>query len=53
MRITITVTCILLFTTHFIHAQTVAESKIYETYGNIVGVENTGLFNGTEFTDLF
>lgn len=53
MKITITVTSILLLTTHFIHAQTVAEGKVYETYDNIIGVENTGLFNGTEFTDLF
>ncbi|WP_313113667.1 hypothetical protein [Aequorivita sediminis] len=53
MKIAITVTSILLFTTQFIRAQTVAERKIYEAYDNIVGVENTGLFNGTEFTDLF
>ncbi|MCG2430450.1 hypothetical protein [Aequorivita xiaoshiensis] len=53
MKISITITSILLFTTPFILAQTVAESKVYETYDNIIGVENTGLFNGTEFTDLF
>ena len=27
--------------------------KIYETYDKIVGLDNTGLYNGTEFTDLF
>ncbi|AFL82408.1 hypothetical protein Aeqsu_2968 [Aequorivita sublithincola DSM 14238] len=34
-------------------SQTSSKDKIYETFDNIVGVENTGLFNGTEFTDLF
>jgi hypothetical protein len=33
--------------------QTNSQNKIYETYDNIVGLDNTGLFNGTEFTDLF
>ena len=28
-------------------------NKIYETYDEIVGLDNTGLYNGTEFTDLF
>ena len=27
--------------------------KIYETYDKIVGLDNTGPYNGTEFTDLF
>lgn len=30
-----------------------SQDKIYETYDDIVGLDNTGLFNGTEFTDLF
>ncbi|MDC8000550.1 hypothetical protein POV26_05850 [Aequorivita todarodis] len=34
-------------------SQTNSQNKIYETYDNIVGLDNTGLFNGTEFTDLF
>lgn len=34
-------------------SQTTSKDKIYETYDNIVGIENTGLFNGTEFTDIF
>ncbi|MEH6765292.1 MAG: hypothetical protein V7655_12385 [Aequorivita antarctica] len=34
-------------------SQTTSQSKIYETYDNIVGLDNTGLYNGTEFNDLF
>jgi len=34
-------------------SQTNSQNKIYETYDNIVGLDNTGLYNGTEFTDLF
>jgi len=28
-------------------------NEIYETYDKIIGLENTGLYNGTEFTDPF
>ncbi|MCB0464807.1 MAG: hypothetical protein KDC78_03895 [Aequorivita sp.] len=34
-------------------SQNNSQNKIYETYDNIVGLDNTGLYNGTEFTDLF
>ena len=34
-------------------SQTNSENKIYETYDKIVGLDNTGLYNGTEFTDAF
>ncbi|MDN3723669.1 hypothetical protein QRD02_04695 [Aequorivita sp. SDUM287046] len=34
-------------------SQNKSHDKIYKTYDKIVGLENTGLFNGTEFTDLF
>ncbi len=30
-----------------------SQNKIYETYDKIVGLDNTGLYNGTEFTDPF
>ncbi len=30
-----------------------SQNKIYETYDDIVGLDNTGLYNGTEFTDVF
>jgi len=34
-------------------SQNNSQQKIFETYDAIVGLDNTGLFNGTEFTDLF
>mgnify|MGYP000465819340 CR=1 FL=1 len=34
-------------------SQNNSKDKIYETYDNIVGLDNTGLYNGTAFTDLF
>lgn len=34
-------------------SQTNSENNIYETYDKIVGLDNTGLYNGTEFTDAF
>lgn len=37
----------------FSYAQNTSKDKIHETYDNIVGLDNTGLYNGTEFTDLF
>lgn len=37
----------------FLYAQNTAQAKIYETYDSIVGLENTGFYNGTEFIDLF
>lgn len=35
------------------YTQTSFEDKIYKAYDDIVGLDNTGLYNGTEFTDLF
>jgi len=34
-------------------SQSKLPNEIYETYDKIVGLENTGLYNGTEFTDPF
>lgn len=34
-------------------SQANSQDKIYETYDAIVSLDNTGLYNGTEFTDLF
>ncbi len=34
-------------------SQTNSKKNIYEAYDKIVGLDNTGLYNGTEFTDLF
>ncbi len=34
-------------------SQNNSQNIIYETYDKIVGLDNTGLFNGTEFTDIF
>lgn len=42
-----------LFTVFFMSAQSNAEQKNYEAYDQLVGLENTGLYNGTEFTDLY
>lgn len=42
-----------LFTFFFTTAQSIAEQKIYEVYDQLVGLENTSLYNGTEFTDLY
>ena len=35
------------------YTQTSSEDKIQTAYDKIVGLDNTGLYNGTEFTDLF
>ena len=43
--------CILLHLAAF--SQSNLQDNIYETYDKIVGLDNTGLYNGTEFTDLF
>lgn len=43
----------ILFFPILLQAQTSSQDDIYRTYDEIVGLENTGLFNGTEFTDLF
>lgn len=43
----------LFLTVYFSYAQTKSQDKIYETYDKIVGLENSFLFNGTEFIDLF
>ncbi|WP_347374550.1 hypothetical protein [Aequorivita sp. Q41] len=34
-------------------SQTHSKEKIFETYDKIIGLENTNLFNGSEFTDLY
>ena len=34
-------------------SQNNSQQNIYEAYDKIVGLDNTGLYNGTEFTDLF
>ena len=34
-------------------SQSNSNDKLYETYDAIIGLDNTGLYNGTEFTDLF
>ncbi len=44
---------LLLFTGYCATAQQDADSKFYEIFDNIVGIENTGLFNGTEFVDPY
>lgn len=44
---------ILFFTAIHLNAQTSSRDEIYRTYDQIVGLENTGLYNGTEFTDLY
>lgn len=36
-----------------IQAQQPLDSKVYESYDMLVGLENTGLFNGTEFKDVY
>ncbi|MDP2685574.1 MAG: hypothetical protein Q8O62_00010 [Aequorivita sp.] len=36
-----------------VFAQSNFQNNIYETYDKIVGLDNTDLYNGTEFTDLF
>lgn len=37
----------------FIYAQQNIDPKIYESYDTLVGLENTGLFNGSEFKDAY
>ncbi|SDE71784.1 hypothetical protein [Ulvibacter litoralis] len=37
----------------FLYAQQNSNLKIYESYDALVGLENTGLFNGSEFKDLY
>lgn len=43
----------LLFISCFSHSQNGSKDRIFETYDALVGRDNTGLYNGTEFTDLF
>lgn len=43
--------CVLIGTSAF--SQTNSENIRYKTYDRIVGLENTGLYNGTEFTDPY
>lgn len=38
---------------YFSLAQSVSETEMYETYDRIVSLENTGLYNGTEFIDPY
>nr|MDS1298803.1 hypothetical protein [Aequorivita sp. S2608] len=44
---------LLLATVSFLHAQPNLNNQIFKTYDALVGTDNTGLFNGTEFTDLY
>lgn len=44
---------IILFSTGFTQAQATYKVEIYTTFDQIIGLDNTGLFNGTEFTDPF
>jgi len=44
---------LILLATIFAKAQTTSQDIIYKTYDQMVGLDNTDLFNGTEFTDLF
>ncbi len=41
------------FITVLAQAQPTSKDKIYSTYDLMVGLDNTGLYNGTEFTDRF
>ncbi len=41
------------FSSCFTFAQSLAENKIYEAYDDMVGLDNTGLYNGTEFKDVY
>lgn len=36
-----------------VNAQTASQDKIYKTYDQLVSLDNTSLYNGTEFTDPF
>ncbi len=45
------VVCVLCSLTAY--SQTNIPNPIYQTYDNLVGKDNTSLYNGTEFTDLF
>lgn len=44
---------IFLLLTFLSYPQSTSKAKIFETYDHIVGLENTGLYNGTSFTDFF
>ncbi len=44
---------LLFFLAHLNHAQNNLNNKVYKTFDALVGQNNTGLFNGTEFTDLY
>lgn len=44
---------ILLFITCFSYSQNNLKDKVFENYDILVGRDNTALYNGTEFTDLF
>ncbi len=44
---------ILLISAYLSNAQNNSKDRVFETYDALVGSDNTGLYNGTEFTDLF
>lgn len=44
---------LILFISFFATAQTASQDNIYKTYDQLVGLENTSLYNGTEFTDSY
>lgn len=44
---------IILFASFVANAQSTVQDSIYKTYDKLVSLDNTSLFNGTEFTDPF
>mgnify|MGYP003643800080 CR=1 FL=1 len=44
---------LLFFLAHLTYAQHNLDDRVYKTYDAIVGQNNTGLYNGTEFIDLY
>ncbi|MCG2418950.1 hypothetical protein K8089_07935 [Aequorivita sp. F47161] len=53
MKISFAFFTLLFFLTFCLHAQNQLDDRVYKTYDALVGQDNTGLYNGTEFTDLF
>jgi hypothetical protein len=53
LKITSILFTLLFFLTFFSNAQNQLDDRVYKTYDAFVGLDNTGLYNGTEFTDLF
>ncbi|MEM0518740.1 hypothetical protein [Aequorivita flava] len=53
MKITSYLFAFLLLLSFFSTAQNNLDHSVYKSYDALVGLGNTGLYNGTEFTDLF